>query len=225
MIAVYGGQEDRTFDMYLQVDTWRCRPLMIHVCVHRISLTKTWDNLVYPSFSKPHTDEGTKVLIFRVGDLVVLQKRYLLTHEVCYSHVKHTNRHRPNRCFCFLTVTTQLYFRTLWKTCLSEFQILDRFLQQKSSVYNSFSLIYNTKNEFVFFIIFRWRKIKKSDWNSSNRIWIYFQSQTQTPVSLYSCVQVNSETMTQVKDERSTCLSYTWLCKGLEHLKIQVVYY
>jgi hypothetical protein len=40
--------------------------------------TETQGNLVGPGFSKPHTDDGTKALIlrkFRVGDLVVMQKR------------------------------------------------------------------------------------------------------------------------------------------------------
>jgi hypothetical protein len=59
----------------------RCRPRMIHVrvCAQRSRATKTQGNLVYPGFSKSHTDEDTKVL-FRVGDLVVLQKRCLRTH-------------------------------------------------------------------------------------------------------------------------------------------------
>ena len=48
---------------------------MIHVrvCAQRSSATKTRGNLVCSGFSKPLTDEGTKALIFRVGDLVVMQ--------------------------------------------------------------------------------------------------------------------------------------------------------
>ena len=55
---------------------------MIHVrvCAQRSSATKTQGNLVCPGFSKPRTDDGTKALIFRVGDLVVMQKRCLRTH-------------------------------------------------------------------------------------------------------------------------------------------------
>jgi hypothetical protein len=47
---------------------------MIHVrvCAQRNSATKTQGNLVCPDISKPHTDDGTKSLIFRVGDLVTL---------------------------------------------------------------------------------------------------------------------------------------------------------
>ncbi len=69
---VHAGQEDHTFHMQLQVDTWRCRPLMIHVrvCAQRSSPTKTQGNLVCAGFSEPHNDEGTKALIFRVGHLV-----------------------------------------------------------------------------------------------------------------------------------------------------------
>ena len=80
--TVHPGQEDRTFDMKMSVDTRRYRPLMIHVrvCAQRSSATKTQGNLVCPGFSKPHTDDGTKALIFRVGDLVVMQKRCLRLH-------------------------------------------------------------------------------------------------------------------------------------------------
>ena len=77
--------------------TWRCRPLMIHVrvFVQRSSATKTQDNLVWPTFSKSPTDEGTKTLIFRVGDFVVMQKRYLPTHgsrdvwPLLHTHQRH----------------------------------------------------------------------------------------------------------------------------------------
>ena len=80
-----GGCGYRTFDIQLQVDKWRYRPLTIHVrvCAQRNSATKTQGNLVCPDFSKSHTDEDTKTLIFRVGDLVVMQKRCLLTHGSC----------------------------------------------------------------------------------------------------------------------------------------------
>ena len=110
MVAVHGGQEDRTLDMQVQVDTWRCRPLMIHVrvCAQRISATKTQWNLVCPGFSKPRADDGTKALIFRVGDLVVMQKRCLHTHGSwdIWSFVAHTSNTRtdtvPICFFCFL---------------------------------------------------------------------------------------------------------------------------
>jgi len=48
---------------------------MIHVrvCAQGISATKTRDHLVCSGFSKPHIDEDTKALIFRVGDLFVMQ--------------------------------------------------------------------------------------------------------------------------------------------------------
>ena len=51
------------------------------MCTQRSDTTKTQDNLVYPDFSKPHTDEDTKALIFRVGDLVVMQND-VFTHMV-----------------------------------------------------------------------------------------------------------------------------------------------
>ena len=122
--TVHGRQEDRTFDMQLPVDTWRCIPLMIHVrvCAQRSSVTKTQGNLVCPGFSKPRTDDGTKALIFRVGDLVVMQKRCLRTHGSwdIWSFVAHTSNTRTDtvriRFFCFLAESTQLHFWGLCRT-------------------------------------------------------------------------------------------------------------
>ena len=56
-----------------------------------------------------------------IGDLVVVQPLTTMSsHTVrfmgCMSflgHIKDTNRHCRNHCFCFLTVSTQLNFRTL----------------------------------------------------------------------------------------------------------------
>jgi hypothetical protein len=99
--------------------TWRCRPLMIHVrvCAQASSATKTQGNLVCPVFSKPPTDEGTKTLIFILS---YMQKRCLHTHaswdpwpllHTCQTH----EQEPPNRCFCFLEVSAQVYFRALWR--------------------------------------------------------------------------------------------------------------
>ena len=37
-------------------------------------------------------------------------------YDVCCTHIKHTNSHRPNRGFWFHVVSTQLHFGTLWRT-------------------------------------------------------------------------------------------------------------
>jgi hypothetical protein len=60
---------------------------MIHVrvCEKRSNATKTQGNLVYSGFSKCHSDEDTTTtLIFRVGDLVVMEKRSLHTHTCTF---------------------------------------------------------------------------------------------------------------------------------------------
>jgi hypothetical protein len=100
--------------------TWRFRPLMIHVreCVPRSSATKTQGNLVCPVFSKTHTDEDTKTLIFRLSSV---KKQCLRTHgswdpwPLLHTHQRHEEE-PPNRCFWFLTVSGQVNFRTLWRT-------------------------------------------------------------------------------------------------------------
>ena len=67
---------------------------MIHVrsCAQRSSATKTQGNLVCPVFSKPLPDDDTKALIFRVGDLVVMQKRCLRTVHGIYEVLLHTHQ-------------------------------------------------------------------------------------------------------------------------------------
>jgi len=57
------GEQDRTSDMQLEVDTWRCRPPG-DTCkgVYRRSSSKAQCNLVWPVFSKTHSDEVTKAL-------------------------------------------------------------------------------------------------------------------------------------------------------------------
>ena len=68
--------------------TWRFRPLMIHVreCVPRSTVTKTQGNLVWPVFSKAHTDEDTKTLIFRLSSVKkqcgTSQSMFLISHGV-----------------------------------------------------------------------------------------------------------------------------------------------
>ena len=118
MVAVHGGQEDRTFEILMQVDTWRYRPLMIHVrvCAQRSSTTKTRGNLVCPGFSNPHTDEDTKTLKFRVGGLVVMKKRCLHTHGLwSLLRTRQTHEQEPSQSLFLLSrgVRTTVFLRTL----------------------------------------------------------------------------------------------------------------
>jgi hypothetical protein len=56
----------------------------VRVCVQWISVTKTQGNLGCPGFSKLRTDEVTKALIFRLGDLASIQKRGLLSSHTWF---------------------------------------------------------------------------------------------------------------------------------------------
>ena len=84
--TVHGGQEDHTFHMKLQVvTTMRTQKQWYLGWVTWLSWTKD-------------------VFTHMVHGI----------HEFCSTHIKHTNRHRPNRCFCFLVMSTQLYFHVLF---------------------------------------------------------------------------------------------------------------
>ena len=65
---------------YVKVQTSGEYRVMWGCVSYRSSSTKTQCNLVCPDFSKPHNNEDTKTLIFRLGDLVVIQERYLYTY-------------------------------------------------------------------------------------------------------------------------------------------------
>ena len=96
--TVSGEQPDRSFDMQLEVDTWRFRPVVTHVTVHvsRKSVPNTQYNLVVyyesvkrdlvcPCLSCPHCVEVRKPLILSLFLLVVVRERWL--HTYCWCHI------------------------------------------------------------------------------------------------------------------------------------------
>ena len=116
--TVSGNQQDRSFDMHLQVDTWRCRPVVLRVRarVQWNNTPTTQCNLVCAGLSCPHSDEGRKALTLSLLFLVVIQERWLRTHswwhihELCCVPIKNTRSHRQDHCFWFLTLYVELHF-------------------------------------------------------------------------------------------------------------------
>ena len=97
--TVRGEQPDRSFDIQLQVDAWRCRPAIIRgrVRAQRNSAPKTQSNLLCPGLFCPHRHEVRKALALSILFLVDIQQRCLRTHSwwhawplVC-THQKHEN--------------------------------------------------------------------------------------------------------------------------------------
>jgi hypothetical protein len=81
--TVCGEQPDRSFDMQLQVNAWRCRPAIIRgrVRAQRNSAPKTPSNLMWPGIFCPHRHEVRKSLALNILFLVDIQQRCLRTHS------------------------------------------------------------------------------------------------------------------------------------------------